>query len=361
MGINVMSKGTGYALFIVSCIFSVKLFTQFAVSGIDKLAWSVAGICFMSGEFISAIVCIRSVLHRKVGFACMFGGLYIALYFVSLFGSLGFQSASSTDAHIKAGLGDEKKRMMQQALDGIDHELEVCEKQALEFSRKGYITKGLVPLNRRIDRLRDEREEKYQALMAYEPEGGGADQFWVELANFVGSDDPKQTKFGVFLLIAVLLDLTGAAMVVVGFRTFKSFIEQEPSEAAYFGHEAQPQKIYRDDDDETPEYKPFVDSGPEPATAKLDEKEPIGFRPPPQYGDNNNDVARYVIKAFETKNPKGHFISRRYLAEEIGLSQKRADEIHRQLKDMGLVAVENRKTIPKMAKDEMLKILRSAS
>jgi hypothetical protein len=400
MNINIIAKITGFALFIVSCIFSVNLMVQFAVSGLDRIVWSVMAVSYMSAMMISSVLAIRLILHRKHAAAAVFIAFYVALYFVSLFGTLGFESASSHDAAKIAGSSDEKKKLIENTLSNLDKELESCEKQAEAFSAKGYISKGLIPLNQRIERVKAERQAVYQELKDYKPVGNGAAAFWGELAKFTGSDDPDRTRFLCFFTIACLLDLCAAMCFCVGVKTFQRFITTEPTEQEYFGTGGNPdpdpepvkpltnvERLRNQARNQTPE--PETRFNPEPITAKnsleIRDSEPVKafdtYRPDKvvagfnrsyrtvQYGtstdtvpdtvpDTLNGIDDYVRTLFSKRGSDGALLGRRSAADRMHISNKQADNFHDILKRKGLIRVEGQKTFPNFEPDEILRRIR---
>jgi hypothetical protein len=394
MNINIIAKITGFALFIVSCIFSVNLMTQFAVSGLDRITWGVMGVAYMSAMMIASILAVRLFLHRKHAAALIFVAFYVALYFVSLFGTLGFQTASSHDASRIAGNSDETKKLIENTLANLDKELESCEKQAEAFSAKGYISKGLIPLTQRIDKIRSERQAVYEELKDYKPVGNGTAAFWIELSKFTGSDDPDRTRFMCFFTIACLLDLCAAMCFCVGVKTFQRFITTEPTEFEYFGTGGNPdpepvkpltnvESPRNQTRNQTPE--PEQRFNPEPITAKnsleMHDSEPVkafdtyspdkvvaGFNRSyrtVQYGtstdtvpDDTNGIDAYVRTLFSKRGNDGALLGRRSAADALKISNKQADRFHEVLKKKGLITVEGQKTYPVYEPDEILKRIR---
>ena len=359
-----VAKAVGAMLMAVSMVFTVQLLVSFAKEGdiFNKLVFTTFGVAIQTAQTLLFLYyCIQKKPFHAV--------LWAFLFVLSLCGSLGFfavgdstQKQISIQADARYGLLMERKNTLQA-------EIESTNQTIAEYAKGEYFSNGVKPTQQLLKDLRRQQEETHQQLMNFTADPP-QESLYGFLSMLSGERlSVKQVKLCLFGAYAVALDLVSVALLGI-------FIQQQVRSAGGYIPQngdsvSVPERITGTDESGRSGLtdKNIATAGDDRGgQTVIAEKDSSGVVPVPTETVVNKGIVptavptesvprtststvqgidRYINALFDSQKPDGSFRGRRAIADDLGITNREADQYHGHLKNAGVIEVQGNRTFPK--------------
>lgn len=371
MNISGMRKGAalvGLILSIISAIFTIKLLTQFGNDGFEKLIYAVFGGTVQAAQtllYLYGCFCVWNGRPGKATPALIMWGL---LFGLSLVGSVGFFAVTNKTMDITAKESDSGYELLQNEIKAIDSQVESLNAQIKAYASKNIMTHGVKPSQNKINELMAHRQEVTSQLVNYQGENPN-NALYDMIGRFFGVSDPERVRFVLFVLYALALDLTSVILLSysIGILNFMpdAAVPGTGTVQGGFNGGGQPGLNQGGYAGMNPGVSGMSASSQHfgkygvpgtPYNTSIDTSQHVGTAGTADISEITPDLCMaYIEHLFPIPERRdGSLKSRRKIADELGIKQKAADNIHMMMKKAGYIRIEGSKTYPNYSKDEML-------